>query len=395
MITPDYLAQCAAQIEALYTELERLILADITDRILATDFEVSGTAAWRAEKLQQAGMAYDEALKQIAAVTNKSERELRRLFEDAGVEVFDYGDGAYKQLGISPLSVKQSPIMAKVLKAGLNKTNKTMRNLTNTTANNTQSEFIAACDMAYMAVSSGAFGYNEAVRIAVSQASKAGAYVRYPSGRRDHVDVAARRAVLTGLGQTCGTLSEMACDEMDCDLVEVTAHYGARPSHAAWQGKIYSRSGKADGYEDFAVCQYGEGPGLCGWNCRHSFHPYFDGLSERNYTDAELDEMRHHTVSYNGGTYTDYEASQIQRGMERKIKESKRKLVTLEHAQQSTSGELQRGFKTDHTAESLKLRKYNAELNDFLAQTDRIKDHERVRVAGFGRSQAQKATQNH
>ena len=105
--------------------------------------------------------------------------------------------------------------------------------------------------------------------------------------------------------------------------------------------------------------------------------------------------MRHHTVSYNGETYTDYEASQIQRGIERKIRESKRKVLTLEHAQGTTSGELQRGFKTDHAAESLKLRKYNAKLNDFLAQTGRIKDHERVRVAGFGRSQAQKATQNH
>lgn len=393
MITPDYLADCAAQIEALYSELEREILTDVTDRILATDFGVSGTAAWRVEKLQQAGMVYDEALKRIAAATNKSERDLRRLFEDAGVEVFDYGDEVYRQLGISPLSIKQSPAMTRVLMAGLKKTNKTMRNLTNTTANNTQSEYISACDMAYMAVSSGAFSYNEAVRMAVQQASKAGAYVRYPSGRRDHVDVAARRAVLTGLGQTCGTLSEMACDEMDCDLVEVTAHYGARPSHAEWQGKVYSRSGKTAGYPDFEVCQYGEGPGLCGWNCRHSFHAYFAGYSTRNYTDAELYEMRHHTVSYNGETYTDYEASQIQRGIERKIRESKRKLLTLEHAQGTTSGELQRGFKTDHAAESLKLRKYNAKLNDFLAQTGRIKDHERVRVAGFRRYQAQKATQ--
>ena len=137
MITPDYLADCAAQIEALYSELEREILTDVTDRILATDFGVSGTAAWRVEKLQQAGMVYDEALKRIAAATNKSERDLRRLFEDAGVEVFDYGDEVYRQLGISPLSIKQSPAMTRVLMAGLKKTNKTMRNLTNTTANNT------------------------------------------------------------------------------------------------------------------------------------------------------------------------------------------------------------------------------------------------------------------
>ena len=78
MITPDYLADCAAQIEALYSELEREILTDVTDRILATDFGVSGTAAWRVEKLQQAGMvsvSYTHLISRLAEKLMLKEEE--------------------------------------------------------------------------------------------------------------------------------------------------------------------------------------------------------------------------------------------------------------------------------------------------------------------------------
>lgn len=82
-------------------------------------------------------------------------------------------------------------------------------------------------------------------------------------------------------------------EEMDCEFVEVTAREGARPTHAVWQGRVYHRGGAVvhDGerYEDFeAATGYGTGPGLCGWNCRHNFYPFYPGVSVRNYTDERL-----------------------------------------------------------------------------------------------------------
>lgn len=80
---------------------------------------------------------------------------------------------------------------------------------------------------------------------------------------------------------------------MGCDLVEVTAHAGARPEHAEWQGKVYSRSGKSKKYPDLVeVTGYGTGPGLGGWNCRHSMFPFYENISTRTYNNEELEELK-------------------------------------------------------------------------------------------------------
>lgn len=393
MITPDYLEQAADRIEQLYTEFQEWSIRDIVDRLLETDFEVAGTTALRAEKVQQAGLVYNELTKRIAKETGKSKTEIHRLFREAGIEVFNYGDEVYQGLGIQPLHIRQSPAMLNVLMAGMKKTEKTMRNLTETTAGIAQSQFVLACDGAWMAVSSGAFSYNEAIVNAVGQVGSSGLWVRYPTGHRDRLDVAVRRCVLSGLGQTVGKLNEMACDELDCDLVEVTAHWNARPSHAEWQGLVYSRSGKNKNYPDFSVCGYGTGAGLLGWNCYHDFHPFFEGVSERLYTEEQLYDMKHNTVTYNGREISGYEATQVQRGMERNIRESKRKLIAYDEGMKQSSGTLKSDFEFRHAVESKRLSGLNKKLDDFCGQTGFVKQYDRSRVQGFGRSQAQRAVQ--
>lgn len=394
MITPEYLEQAADQIEKIYTDFQEWAIRDIVNRLLETDFEVSGTTQWRAEKVQQAGLVYNDLTARIAKETGKSQTEIKRLFRDAGVEVYNYGDEVYQGLGIQPLSVRQSPAMLNVLMAGMKKTEKTMKNLTGTTASMAQSQFISACDGAWMAVSSGAVSYNEAVINAVGQVGSSGMWIRYPeTGHRDRLDVATRRCVLSGLGRTVGTLNEMACDELDCDLVEVTAHWNARPSHAEWQGLVYSRSGKNKNYPDFSVCGYGTGAGLLGWNCYHDFHPFFEGISERLYTEKQLAEMKNDTVKYNGKEIGGYEATQVQRGIERKIRESKRKLIAYDEGIKNSSGTLRDDFRMRYSVESKQLSELNKRLDDFCSQTGFVKQYDRSRVQGFGRSQAQKAVQ--
>lgn len=392
MIKPEYLEAAAALIEGYYSNLQESLIRDIVDRLLHTNFAVSGTTAWRMEKLQEAGLLYDEAVKRIAKATGKSEKELKKLFEDAGIEALHYGDGVCEALGIQPLSVRTSPELLRVLADGYKNTKGTMRNLTNTTAIDIKGTFVFACDMAYKAITSGAFSYGEAIANAVEAAAKIGAFVRYPTGHRDRVDVAARRAVLSGLGKTVGRISEMACNQLECDLVEVTAHFNARPSHAEWQGMVYSRSGKSKQYPDFSVCGYGTGAGLMGWNCYHSFHPFFEGVSERAYTDAELREMRENTVTYNGETLSGYEATQKQRAIERKIRESKRKLIAFDEGVKASTGAEKGEFQMRYAFEGKRLSELNATLDDFCSQTGLQKQYDRSRVLGFGRSEARKAT---
>lgn len=392
MLSPDYLDHCTDDILRLYEQLDDDIIRDIVRRLVNTDFEMTQSAVWQAEKLQQAGKIYEDIIREISKQTGKTESELKELFEDAGTETMLYDDSVYRRAGLNPLPVMQSAGMLQTLTAGYKKCGESLHNLTLTTANTSQAAYIQACNRAYMQVTSGAFDYNTAIRKAVEELSKSGAHILYPSGHSDKIDVAVRRSVLTGVSQTCGQLQIMRMDEMECDLVETTAHMGARPTHAVWQGRVFSRSGKGK-YPDFVTSTgYGSGDGLMGWNCRHNFYPFYEGVSNRTYTDDELKKLNEKSVIYNGDKYTDYEASQVQRKMERDIRETKRTLTGIDEARKNAPEEaLKKGFSDDFGVQSIRLKQQEAKLSDFLAQTGRAEDRARVQVAGFGKSQAQKA----
>ena len=231
-----------------------------------------------------------------------------------------------------------------------------------------------------MQVSSGMLDYKTAIRRAVQDASREGVSVLYPSGHIDKIDVAVRRATLTGVNQTCGQISETLAREFGCDLMEITAHAGARPEHAVWQGQIVSLSGRR-GYLTLSDIGYGTGAGFMGWNCRHSWNPFFEGISERSYTPEALEKLNARDIEYDGEKYTEYEISQMQRKMEREIRATKRELAGLDEA----------GFKEEFAQQSVKLKQQEQKLKDFTRATDRRVDSARVQVQGFGHSQASKA----
>lgn len=219
------------------------------------------------------------------------------------------------------------------MQAGYEKTAGTFRNLTLTTARTATHQFEQALDRAYMQITLGGMDYNTAIRSTIKQLSAEGVgAIRYPTGRTDTIEVAVRRAVVTGVNQTALKLQDARADEMGADLVEVSAHAGARPSHAQWQGGIYSRRGKSRKYPDFVKATgYGTGAGLGGWNCSHSFRPWFEGMS-RTYDKALLKEYQAKDYEYNGVKMTEYEALQEQRKIERNIRRWKREQNALQAA---------------------------------------------------------------
>ena len=184
------------------------------------------------------------------------------------------------------------------------------------------------------------------------------------------VEAAVRMNVVTGVNQTALRLQDTLADEMDSDLVETTAHSGARPSHARWQGQVFSRSGKSKKYPDFRrATGYGTGPGLGGWNCRHSFHPYFDGMA-RTYGAKELKKLEAKSITYNGEKLTEYEASQRQRYIERQIRRWKREQQAMKSA-----GQPQEEAKA-------KLKEWRARQTDLVEQTGLKRQYDRERAGG-------------
>lgn len=390
MLTPEYLDHVGDELLDLYSKLDESILQDITRRLVKAG-KATATAQWQIWRAQESGLLYDDIIAEAAKLSGTSDQYVRAIFEDAGAVSVSYDNRIYEAAGLTPLPIKSSPSAAQVLYAGIEKTAGHLNNLTMTTASTAQQVFIQAATLAEMQVESGAFDYITAIRNAVREASKENKWISYPSGHRDRIDVAMHRAVLTGVSQTTGKISMVYAQDMGCDLMEITAHAGARPSHSLWQGQIVSLSGRA-GYWSLEGIGYNTGAGFKGWNCRHDWYPFFEGLSESAYPRREIEAYNNATVRYDGRTIPLYDATQMQRAMEREIRDTKRLLAGLDAGIEETSdGALKAALKQDFTAKSALLKRQEAALKEFLWETGLLNDSSRVQVSGFGHSQASKA----
>lgn len=373
---PDYLVE-------LYGEAETEILCDMADRISQMDFYLPAVQ-WQEQMLQQMGLSHDYIVSTLSRLTGKTIEELEKLITEAGADVLK--TNAYlADLGFNLQSVTASEVWKERLAAGLSKTGWLFENLTQTTASVGAAQFRRACDMAYMQIETGAFSPDQAIANAVRRLSKEGIRtVEYhgetQTTHTDNIDVAVRRAVVTGVNQTTAELNLAINEELGLDLVEVSAHEGARPEHAVWQGGIYSLSGTSTKYPDFRkTTGYGTGAGLCGWNCRHTFAPYVDG-SPRVWPKDELDRLNNRTVTYNGEEMSYYDATQKQRYIERNIRRWKREVLACDSA----------GVPNGRAAERLSY--WNHTQNDFLEQTGFKKQFDRTSVIGYNRSVSSAAT---
>lgn len=400
MLSPEYLDRFSDQLLAIIDEFSVSVVADIAKRI-ARMGNVSETSSYQIEILQNAGMVYEDVIRRISQVTGYTEAEVRRMFEEAGVKTIENESVYYKAAGKDTIVLNQSEAMQQILSANIEKTFGDLSNLTMTTAIKAQTLFIDTCNVAMMQIQTGALNYNRAVANAIKKAARISTEVLYPTGHVDKLDVATRRAALTGVNQTAAEINLQYAREGGCDYVETTAHSGARPSHAVWQGRVFCISGNDKDYPPFSETGYGTGPGLCGWNCRHNFHAYFPGISSPAYTKSMLKEYDAKSMEYNGVKYTEYEVSQMQRAHERKIREYKRVLAGLNSGMENAGEEVRNVLRDEFNKESVRLKKQEAELKELCYQTGKRYESARTQVhatrdsdgsiVGFSRSVSQKA----
>lgn len=384
MLAPDYLDHAPDRLVLLFQQVEDDILRDVARRISKME-ALTPTANWQLWRYQQVEAVRQDVVKKLARYTGKSEAEIRRLMQEAATRAMEAEDEIYYHYGKEPTPFAENETLQALLNAGYQQTAGTFHNLTATTANTVSGQFEAALDRAHLKVSSGAFDYKSAVKSAVDSLADTMKYVTYPTGHTDTLEVAARRAVLTGVNQTGAKLQVARADEMGVEFFETTAHGGARPSHAEWQGRQFHRGGAVDymgkHYPDFeAATGYGTGAGLCGWNCRHTFFAIFPELgAPPAWTQESLEALNARDIEYNGGRYTRYEISQMQRARERTVRRYKRRYLAEDAAG------------ADTTASAVKLRQARQDLADFISATGGRVDSARTSVAGFGRSESSKA----
>ncbi|MCI7102239.1 MAG: phage minor capsid protein [Faecalibacterium sp.] len=385
MLPPSYLDRMPDAFVQLWQQVEEQILQDVARRIGKMD-TVTPTANWQLWRYQQTEALRNDVVKLLAKYTGKSEAVIRRLLLQAATEAMEREDAIYYHYDMEPTPFEESAALNNLLDAGARQTCGTWQNLTATTANTVTGAFERTLDAAWLKVSTGAFDYKTAVKQAVDSLADDMPMVTYPSGHTDSIEVAARRAVLTGVNQTCGKLQVARADEMGVEFFETTAHGGARPSHAEWQGRRFHRGGAVDykgrHYPDFeAATGYGTGAGLCGWNCRHTFFAVFPELGDPpQWTQEQLRELNARNIEWNGKKYTAYEISQMQRARERNVRRWKKRYLAEDAA----------GL--DTTDAAVRLRAALQSLAEFAQATGGRVDSARVSVPKFSRSEAGKSS---
>lgn len=382
MLSEKDFAKIEKQANQLYANLELEIIEEIATRIANVGY-VNTVVLNDIQIAQEMGALYTDIISLVAKYNHSTYEEVAKIFEEAGTKTLKFDDKIYTEAGLNPLPINQSPGMVQMLNATIEKTSGNLQNLVMTTAISSQTQFYNAMNMAYMEVSTGVKNYSKSILDAIDNISSQGVIITYPSGRKMSLESAVRMNVITGVNQTCGKLQELRANEMGWDLMELTAHGGARPEHAQWQGKIVSRSG-AKGYLSLRNIGYGTATGFKGVNCRHDWYPYYKG-SARTYTQEQLEAWKNEKVIYNGKEYSKYDATQIQRKMERQIRQDKKELAGLQGILTSSNKDdkLIENTKVQLTNKQNKLKQHNETFNDFVEQTNSKKDYTRLYVGRY------------
>lgn len=383
--SPALLDALPEELAELFRSLEDTLLDEICSRFkLADQFNEVTVQDIRA--LRSHGIELKDIEKAIRKTSGISEKKLKELLDD----VVERNQKYYTDLiDLAHITQPETLVSIEDTWAIYEQTKQTMRNLTRSmgflvnagrTMLSPAKAYQWVLDNATMQIQSGAINYNQAIKSAVRQLAQSGLkVVDYESGHRDQIDVAARRAVMTGVNQTCAKYTEQSAEYLETPYFEVSAHSGARDkpgpspwsSHKDWQGKVYSiRAG--DIYQNiYEVCGLGYVDGLEGANCRHRRFPWVEGVSERTYTDKQLEHIDDGLgCTFEGKTYTAYEATQMQRRVERTIRKLKREKAAYKSA----------GLTEEEQAVNIRLRRVNAKYTAFSKAAGLPEQRERMKV---------------
>ena len=382
---PEILDALPEELAELFRALEITLLEEICSRLKATD-ELNEVTVQDIRALRSHGIDLKDIEKAMRKTTGISETKLNKLFDD----VVERNQKYYTDLiDLAHITQPETLVSVEDTWAIYEQTKQTLRNITRSMgflvdAGRTMlppaKAYQWALDAATLKVESGAISYGQSIKDAVRELASGGLrVVDYESGHRDHVDVAARRAVMTGVSQLCSKYTEQAAEYLETPYYEVSAHAGARDvpgrspwaSHKEWQGKVYStRSG--DIYPNiYEVCGLGAVDGLEGANCRHRRNVWVEGVSERTYTDEQLEHIDDGLgCTFEGKTYTAYEVTQEQRKVERTIRKLKREKTAYNAA----------GLTDEEQAVNIKLRRLNAKYKEFSKAAGLPEQRERMKV---------------
>ena len=337
MLIPGELERMPKELEKLMSDLDSRIMEDIIRRIKINS-EITRSADWQISRLIEMGESDKFIKEQIQQALKLSDAEIDDLYTKAYESEYIRNKSLYEAVGRSQIPFGKNKELQNIIQSVTSQTKKDMVNITQslgfaidingrTVFTPLSTYYQKILDDSVFGIINGTFDYNSTLKRTVKEMVRSGIRtVDYKTGWSNRIEVASRRAVITGVSQITGKVNEQMAAELGTDKYEVSWHGTARPSHQEWQGKVFSMD------ELKSVCGLGEVDGLCGANCRHSYSPFIEGISERTYSDKELAEMNakeNETTKYGGKYYTSYEATQRMRNMETTMRAQREQIKLL------------------------------------------------------------------
>lgn len=335
----EYQDKMVDKMTARFTALEGRIMQDIVRRINMTG-KITSTADWQINRLKILGYSSEDIEASLKETLNATYPEMFELYDQVINWEYVRNKDVYEQINAEYIPYEENEQLQQIMEGIKRQTRDELDNITQSLGfyldygdgkrilTPLAQVYQGFLDAACMDIVSGAFDYNSVLRRVVTQLTNSGLrQIDYVSGRANRIDVAARRAIMTGMSQITGKITDYNAEKLGADHFEVAWHSGARPTHAVWQGKVWTREQLVN------VCGLGSATGLLGINCYHEYYPFFPGISERNWTDEWLEEKKRQEnipKTFGGKEYTLYEAKQQQRKMETAMRAQREKVKLLE-----------------------------------------------------------------
>lgn len=325
-------------IEKKFRALELRVEQDVVRRLRKAK-EITSTADWQLNRYYVLGNSTRDIENIFKKTVGDTYPEVFELYDKVLSQQYVRTAALYEQINEEAVPYDQDPEMRQLVDGLVRTSNDQLQNITGSMGfmldyGSGRMVFTPLAEIydrylddAILDVASGAFDYGAVLRRVTRQLTNSGLRsIDYPTGHTNRCDVAARRAIMTGIAQLTGTITEQNAAKLGTKYYEVEWHAGARPTHMVWQGKVY--------HEDDLrrECGLGDPLGLCGINCYHRYYPFIPGVSVRNYTDEWLAEMNEKELTphaYRGKEYTRYEAEQRQRYLETCIRAQRERVSLL------------------------------------------------------------------
>lgn len=389
----DYKEKIASKITARYISLEERILQDIARRIKKTG-EITSTADWQINRLRILGYSSEDIEREIKKTLDASYPEMFELYDKVIDWEYVRNKDIYEQINAEFIPYEENRQLQQITDAIIQQSLEDLENVTKslgfyldyngrkvlTPLSQVYTNYL---DNACFDIVTGAFDYGSVLRRVVTQLTNSGLRkIEYGSGYASRVEVAARRAVMTGVANLTGEIADYNAKKLGTEYFEVEWHAGARPTHAVWQGQVWTKE------QLYSVCGLGTVTGLLGANCYHTYYPFFPGISERNWSDDWLEEQNRKESKpkeFRGKEYALYEAKQRQRQMETAMRAQREKVQMLQNGG------------ADRQEVMLQKAKYQGQLNEYAAFSRKMglkEERERIYLDMRGRIATNNKTQN-